>query len=300
MIAWSREAVASSSSSPTTQGSTNPSAASSRTASAWCAPTARSTSTTAACAPPTDGATLFDHADYQRYYELIHEEVKPWSYMKFPFIVEQGTEAGWYRVGPLARVAQCDFIPTELAEARAPRLQGLRRRRGAVGAARLPLGAHDRDAACGRGHQGAAARQRPLRRRPDRARRAPAARRRRHRGAARHADPPLPHQRGRPDRQRQPDRLHHPQQPGDERGGAPGGQAIPRRPQLTEGLLNHIEVAIRAFDPCLSCATHALGKMPLENRPPAGCWRYVPCVWNLAKACARKRRTIFMPGCWRP
>jgi NAD-reducing hydrogenase large subunit len=31
----------------------------------------------------------------------------------------------------------------------------------------------------------------------------------------------------------------------------------------TEGLLNHIEVAIRAFDPCLSCATHALGKMPL-------------------------------------
>lgn len=31
----------------------------------------------------------------------------------------------------------------------------------------------------------------------------------------------------------------------------------------TEGLLNHIEVAIRAYDPCLSCATHALGKMPL-------------------------------------
>jgi NAD-reducing hydrogenase large subunit len=35
------------------------------------------------------------------------------------------------------------------------------------------------------------------------------------------------------------------------------GQAI------TEGLLNHIEVAIRCFDPCLSCATHALGQMPL-------------------------------------
>ena len=34
--------------------------------------------------------------------------------------------------------------------------------------------------------------------------------------------------------------------------------------KLTEGLLNHIEVAIRAFDPCLSCATHALGKMPLQ------------------------------------
>ena len=34
--------------------------------------------------------------------------------------------------------------------------------------------------------------------------------------------------------------------------------------EITEGLLNHIEVAIRAYDPCLSCATHALGKMPLE------------------------------------
>jgi len=34
--------------------------------------------------------------------------------------------------------------------------------------------------------------------------------------------------------------------------------------EITEGLLNHIEVAIRAFDPCLSCATHALGKMPLR------------------------------------
>jgi NAD-reducing hydrogenase large subunit len=33
---------------------------------------------------------------------------------------------------------------------------------------------------------------------------------------------------------------------------------------LTEGLLNHIEVAVRAFDPCLSCATHAVGKMPLS------------------------------------
>jgi NAD-reducing hydrogenase large subunit len=34
--------------------------------------------------------------------------------------------------------------------------------------------------------------------------------------------------------------------------------------ELTEGLLNHIEVAIRAYDPCLSCATHALGHMPLD------------------------------------
>ena len=35
------------------------------------------------------------------------------------------------------------------------------------------------------------------------------------------------------------------------------------RMEITEGMLNHIEVAIRAYDPCLSCATHAMGQMPL-------------------------------------
>ena len=31
-----------------------------------------------------------------------------------------------------------------------------------------------------------------------------------------------------------------------------------------EGPVAHsVEVAIRAYDPCLSCATHALGQMPL-------------------------------------
>ena len=34
--------------------------------------------------------------------------------------------------------------------------------------------------------------------------------------------------------------------------------------KLNEGLLNHLEIAVRAYDPCLSCATHALGKMPLQ------------------------------------
>lgn len=32
---------------------------------------------------------------------------------------------------------------------------------------------------------------------------------------------------------------------------------------LTEGMLNRVEGAIRCYDPCLSCSTHAIGKMPL-------------------------------------
>ncbi len=32
---------------------------------------------------------------------------------------------------------------------------------------------------------------------------------------------------------------------------------------IQEGVLNRLEASIRAFDPCLSCSTHAYGKMPL-------------------------------------
>jgi NAD-reducing hydrogenase large subunit len=64
-----------------------------------------------------DGRILFDQVDYQDYEQLITEEVKPWSYMKFPFLQQLGPEHGWYKVGPLARVQNCDRIPTPLAEA---------------------------------------------------------------------------------------------------------------------------------------------------------------------------------------
>ncbi len=33
---------------------------------------------------------------------------------------------------------------------------------------------------------------------------------------------------------------------------------------LQQGMLNRVEAVVRAFDPCLSCASHALGQMPLE------------------------------------
>jgi NAD-reducing hydrogenase large subunit len=35
------------------------------------------------------------------------------------------------------------------------------------------------------------------------------------------------------------------------------------RGEITESMMNAIEVGIRAYDPCLSCATHAFGQMPL-------------------------------------
>ncbi|HSO05957.1 MAG TPA: Ni/Fe hydrogenase subunit alpha, partial [Pelomicrobium sp.] len=84
------------------------------------------------------GEVLLDHADYSHYWDHIHEVVKPWSYMKFPFLRALGPESGWYRVGPLARLANCDFIPTPLANAE--RLRFLAHHGGA--AARATLGYH--------------------------------------------------------------------------------------------------------------------------------------------------------------
>jgi NAD-reducing hydrogenase large subunit len=42
--------------------------------------------------------------------------------------------------------------------------------------------------------------------------------------------------------------------------------------QIKDGMLNRVEAVVRTFDPCLSCSTHAMGRMPLsvELRAPDG------------------------------
>jgi NAD-reducing hydrogenase large subunit len=34
--------------------------------------------------------------------------------------------------------------------------------------------------------------------------------------------------------------------------------------RLQEGMLNRVSAVVRAYDPCLSCSTHALGMVPME------------------------------------
>ena len=63
-----------------------------------------------------EGNKVLDDVDYQDYYKHIEEEVKNWSYMKFPYMKHLGKDNGWYRVGPLARLNCCDFIPTPRAQ----------------------------------------------------------------------------------------------------------------------------------------------------------------------------------------
>lgn len=210
------------------------------------------------------GHILCDAVDDQDYLELIAEEVRPWSYMKFPYLRSLGPGPGWYRVGPLARVQNCDFIPSPRAEAArqaflawgggAPVQSSL-----AYHWARMIELLHAveviaellADPALLDGElltQG----------------------RRQRRGVGMIEAP-----RG---------TLIHDYEVGDDdlvqrcnlivstthnnQAMNEAVRAVAREQlsghEITEGLLNQVEVAIRAYDPCLSCATHALGQMPLD------------------------------------
>jgi F420-non-reducing hydrogenase large subunit len=49
------------------------------------------------------------------YLDYVEEKVQPWSYLKFPYLKQLGFPDGNYRVGPLARLNVVDKIPTEKA-----------------------------------------------------------------------------------------------------------------------------------------------------------------------------------------
>lgn len=211
-----------------------------------------------------DGGTIFDHVDYGSYQHYLKEAVKPWSYMKFPFIADLGPDEGWYRVGPLARVNNCDGFDMPIAEQERHDFRAA----GEGRPLQVALATHwarliellycaeairellrDPDLLGG-----------DLRRRGEM----------REKGIG-----VLEAPRG--------TLFHHYEIDGDGLvikanlivSTTNNNQVINESirqvassyldgKELTEPLLNQIEVAIRAFDPCLSCATHAVGKMPLQ------------------------------------
>ncbi len=112
------------------------------------------------------GEKIFDHVDCQDYADCIAEEVRPWSYMKFPFITSLGPERGWYRVGPLARINTADFIDTPEAETARREFMALTGRQAQQPHDGLPLGSDDRGSARDREDPGPAARPRLAGNRP--------------------------------------------------------------------------------------------------------------------------------------
>jgi len=76
------------------------------------------------------GNVIADGIEVGRYREVIGEAVEPSSYLKSPFYKPLGYPDGIYRVGPLARLNTCRAIGTPLADAELERFRALGR--GAV------------------------------------------------------------------------------------------------------------------------------------------------------------------------
>jgi NAD-reducing hydrogenase large subunit len=209
------------------------------------------------------GEIVHDQVPPSKYLDYISEAVEPWSYMKFPFISALGYPQGMYRVGPLARLNACSRMATPLANTELK----VWRAKGRVQAssfyyhwARLIEVLYGLERA------------QQLLENPD----------------ITSTDILVPNQptwregvgvieapRG--------TLIHHYWVDADGRiekanlivatghnnlAMNRGVQAIARKyvkaKKLKEGMLNRVEAVIRCYDPCLSCATHAVGQMPMQ------------------------------------
>jgi NAD-reducing hydrogenase large subunit len=64
----------------------------------------------------SDGNIVADNLSEDDYQDFLGEAVENWSYLKFPYYKPLGYPDGIYRVGPLARLNVCDQIGTENAD----------------------------------------------------------------------------------------------------------------------------------------------------------------------------------------
>jgi NAD-reducing hydrogenase large subunit len=205
----------------------------------------------------------FQAADYLVY---VAEHVEPWSFLKFPYYRKLGWPAGAYRVGPLGRLNVIDAIRTPLAGEEFKRFRQLGNGRPVEGSlfyhyARLIELLYSLE------------RIEQLLAEPDILS-----------TDIRSYGPTAPQTRGIGVLEAPRGTLIH-----DYTVDANGlmaranlivatghnnwamnravesvAKAFVRGPSVPEGMLNRVEAAVRCYDPCFSCSTHALGKMPLE------------------------------------
>lgn len=212
----------------------------------------------------SDGNNIFNNIDPQDYNDYIIEAVKPWTYMKFPYVKSIGESDGWYRVGPLARMQTCSHIDTPranqaLGEYRKITNNGLKHASLCYHWARMieilhcvekieqllndsDLQGNDLVVKGQRQESGIGIIEAP-------------------RGTLCHHF-----------KVNENDEVTfcnlvvsttHNSEAMNRAVTDVAMQYISGQPKISEAMLNHLEVAVRAYDPCLSCATHALGQMPL-------------------------------------
>lgn len=211
-----------------------------------------------------DGQPVTEDFDPARYEEFIGEAVEPWTYLKFPYHKQAGYPDGIYRVGPLARVNICDRCGTPEADAELEEFRQLSD--GPVQSsffyhyARLIEIIHGLE------------RIEELLNEPDICDQKVRAR----------AEANAPEGIGVSEAPRGT-LIHHYQIDEQDRlnwvnfiiatghnnlAMNQGVEQVAREfvsgEEVPEGMLNRVEAVIRAFDPCLSCSTHAIGKMPFH------------------------------------
>ena len=213
----------------------------------------------------SEGNITLNDISTDLYQEYFSEAVAQWSYMKFPYLKNIGREKGWNRVGPLARINLCDFIPTPLAEKARQEYIGFTGKKVNNSTlfshwARLIEVLHCAEEMKTLLHD-------PELMGDDLVRKGVA----RLKGIGIIEAP-----RG--------TLTHHYEV--DEKGMIircnlivstthnndamntavrwVADNVISSKGTITDGMLNQVEIAIRAYDPCLSCATQAIGKMPLK------------------------------------
>ena len=212
------------------------------------------------------GHIVHDMFPCEKYQELIEEAVEPFSFMKFPYLKALGYPQGIYRVGPLARLNIVDHCGTPVADQewaefrdmhRGPILSSFHYHYARLieiiyGIERIGQLLADPDILSDR----VRARARPNRVEGVGVTEAP-------RGTIMH------HYRIDDNGQVTWANLiiatgHN--NLAMNKGVLQVAQRFVDGQKLTEGMLNRVEAVIRCFDPCLSCATHALGQMPLKVR----------------------------------
>jgi NAD-reducing hydrogenase large subunit len=220
-----------------------------------------------------NGNIVEDMVPTDEYARMIGEAVESYSYMKFPYYKPMGYPQGIYRVGPLARLNNCDFCGTPFANVALAEFRMLQEAQPVSSSfhyhyARLVeiifalesmerllkdpeiLDTRVRARARGNREEGIGVAEAP-------------------RGTL----------------------IHHYKIDDDglmtwmnlviatghnnlamNQGILQAAKQYVDGTRLSEGMLNRVEAVIRCFDPCLSCASHAYGQMPLhvELRDAAG------------------------------
>jgi NAD-reducing hydrogenase large subunit len=210
------------------------------------------------------GGILEDQINPARYLDIIAEATESWSYLKFPFIKRLGYPQGMYRVGPLARLNIADRVSTSEADrefqewrprGRAPRASSFHYHWARLielvyALERIEQLLNDPDICSTDIMVGG----RPAKSQGIGVVEAP-------RGTLFH---------------------HYWVDAGGciekvnlivatghnnlamNRAVKAVAQKYVKSRQLQEGMLNRVEAAIRCYDPCLSCSTHAVGQMPIH------------------------------------